>query len=415
MDTSLTPVTTSLDVELLRNDFPALHQRAHDHPLVYLDNAATTQKPQQVIDRISRYYESENSNVHRGVHYLSQVATDAYEGARRTIASYINATDPREVIFTRGTTESINLVAACFGESLEPGGEVLISTMEHHSNIVPWQMLCEKRECTLKVIPLSDSGEIIYEEFERLLSERTRILAVCHTSNALGTINPIRQMIRDAHALEVPVLIDGAQALPHGPVDVQELDCDFLCFSSHKMFGPTGVGILYGKEAMLESLPPYQGGGDMIESVSFEGTTYNELPHRFEAGTPNIAGVIGLEAAVKYLQKASPSAIAAYEAELTEYATKTLSAIEGLRIIGTARQKVPVVSFLVGNIHPYDCGTILDRLGIAVRTGHHCTQPLMQRFGIPGTARASFAFYNTFEEVDVLADGIRKAKSMLMR
>lgn len=415
MDTTLTPATTTLDVEVLRRDFPALHQRAHDRPLVYLDNAATTQKPQSVIDRIRRYYESENSNVHRGVHYLSQLATDAYEGARRTIASYINATDPREVIFTRGTTESINVVAASFGASFAPGDEVLISTMEHHSNIVPWQMLCEKRGCTLQVIPVSDKGEIVYEEFERLLSERTRILAVCHTSNALGTVNPIERMIRDAHALGVPVLIDGAQALPHGPVDVQALDCDFLCFSSHKMFGPTGVGVLYGKQDLLETLPPYQGGGDMIESVSFEGTTYNELPHRFEAGTPNIAGVVGLEAAVKYLQEVSPAAISSYEAELTAYATKTLSSVEGVRIVGTAENKVPVMSFLVGDIHPYDCGTILDRLGIAVRTGHHCTQPLMHRLGIPGTARASLAFYNTFDEVDALADGIRKVKSMLMR
>ncbi len=415
MDTTLTSATAALDVEKLRKDFPALHQRAYDRPLVYLDNAATTQKPQSVIDRIRRYYESENSNVHRGVHYLSQVATDAYEGARRTIASYINASDPCEVIFTRGTTESINVVASSFGSSFGPGDEVLISTMEHHSNIVPWQMLCEKRGCTLKVIPVSDNGEIVYDEFERLLSERTKILAVCHTSNALGTINPVQRMIRDAHALGVPVLIDGAQALPHGPVDVQELDADFLCFSSHKMFGPTGVGVLYGKQDLLESLPPYQGGGDMIESVSFDGTTYNELPHRFEAGTPNIAGVIGLEAAVKYLQKVSPAAISSYEAELTEYASKTLSSIEGVRIVGTAGKKVPVMSFLVGDIHPYDCGTILDRLGIAVRTGHHCTQPLMHRFGIPGTARASLAFYNTFEEVDALADGIRKAKSMLMR
>ncbi|MBT8399048.1 MAG: cysteine desulfurase [Rhodothermia bacterium] len=404
-----------MNVELLRKDFPALHQSAHDHPLVYLDNAATTQKPQSVIDRIRRYYESENSNVHRGVHFLSQLATDAYEGARRTIASYINASDPREVIFTRGTTESINLVASSYGASFVPGDEVLISTMEHHSNIVPWQMLCERRGCTLKVIPVSDEGEIIYEEFERLLSERTKILAVCHTSNALGTVNPIQRMIRDAHALGVPVLIDAAQALPHGPMDVRELDCDFLCFSSHKMFGPTGVGVLYGKQDLLESLPPYQGGGDMIESVSFEGTTYNELPHRFEAGTPNIAGVIGLEAAVKYLQKVSPAAISSYEAELTDYATKTISSIDGVRIVGTAKRKVPVMSFLVGDIHPYDCGTILDRLGIAVRTGHHCTQPLMHRFGIPGTARASLAFYNTFGEVDALADGIRKAKSMLMR
>ncbi len=413
MDTTTQKVATAFDAATYSRDFPALDQTVHEHKLVYLDNAATTHKPRPVIDRIVRYYESENSNVHRGVHHLSQIATDAYEGARTRIARYINARDAREIVFTRGTTEAINLVAHSFGQAnISAGHEVLISAMEHHSNIVPWQLLCELRGARLVVVPVSDSGELVYEEFEKLLGERTRLVAICHTSNALGTINPIRRMVRDAHALGVPVLVDGAQALPHGPVDVQDLDCDFLCFSGHKMFGPTGIGVLYGKLEQLDALPPYQGGGDMIDTVSFNGTTFNEIPHRLEAGTPNIAGVVGLAAAVDYLEKVGPNEIAAYERELTAYATARLLDEGGICIYGTAAQKTSVISFLVDNVHPYDAGTILDRLGIAVRTGHHCTQPLMQRFGIPGTVRASFAFYNTFDEVDALVAGVRKVKEM---
>lgn len=413
MDTTAQKVAAKFDAATYREDFPALNQVVHDHELVYLDNAATTQKPRSVIDRIVRYYELENSNVHRGVHFLSQAATDAYEGARARIARYINAREPREIVFTRGTTESVNLVAHSFGlANISGGDEVLISAMEHHSNIVPWQLLCERVGARLVVAPVADSGELVYEEFENLLGERTRLVAICHTSNALGTVNPVRQIIRDAHALGVPVLVDGAQALPHGPVDVQALDCDFLCFSGHKMFGPTGIGVLYGKFDRLDALPPYQGGGDMIETVSFDGTTFNEVPHRLEAGTPNIAGVVGLAAAVDYLDSVGPDAIVAYERELTAYATSQLTAEGGVRIYGTAPHKTSVISFLVDGVHPYDAGTILDRLGVAVRTGHHCTQPLMQRFGIPGTVRASFAFYNTFVDVDALVAGVRKVKQM---
>ena len=407
------PDVDTFDVYRVREQFPALRQEVYGRPLVYLDNAATSQKPASVIERIRTYYESENSNVHRGVHFLSQKATDAYEDARTRIAAFINAGSIRQTIFTRGTTEAINLVASTFGrQRIGRRDQVLITEMEHHSNIVPWQMLCESAGAELKVVPVTDAGEIIYEEFERLLGGRVKLLALPHVSNTLGTINPVKRMIGDAHALGIPVLVDGAQAVPHMRVDVRDLDCDFYCFSSHKMFGPTGMGVLYAKEKHLESMPPYQGGGDMIETVSFEKTTYNDLPHRYEAGTPNIAGGIGFGAAVDFMEATGRAAIAAHERDILEYATERMLEIEGVRLYGTAREKASVLSFLVDAVHPYDAGTILDRLGIAVRTGHHCTQPLMRRFGIPGTVRASFALYNTREDVDALIDGVRKVKEM---
>ena len=403
----------AFDVYRVREQFPALRQEVYGLPLVYLDNAATSQKPASVIERIRTYYEAENSNVHRGVHFLSQKATDAYEDARIRIAAFIGAGSIRQTIFTRGTTEAINLVASTFGrQRVGRRDQVLITEMEHHSNIVPWQMLCEAVGAELKVVPVTDAGEIIYEEFERLLGGRVKLLAFPHVSNTLGTINPIKRMIADAHALGIPVLVDGAQAVPHMRVDVRDLDCDFYCFSSHKMFGPTGMGVLYAKEEHLESMPPYQGGGDMIETVSFEKTTYNDLPHRFEAGTPNIAGGIGFGEAVDFMERTGRAAIAAHERDILEYATERMLEIDGVRLYGTAREKASVLSFLVDDVHPYDAGTILDRLGIAVRTGHHCTQPLMRRFGIPGTVRASFALYNTREDVDALVEGVRKVKKM---
>ncbi len=415
MQTLETQAATAYDIEKIRADFPALHQTIYDgQPLVYLDNAASAQKPQRVIDRLMAYYAWEHSNVHRGVHHLSQNATEAYEGARAQIARFINAPNPYQIIYTRGATEAINLVAASYGRShVGEGDEVVISAMEHHSNIVPWQMLCQEKGATLRVIPVNDRGELIMEAYERLLSNRTKLVAFVHVSNSLGTVNPVRRMIEAAHQRDIPVLIDGAQAVQHMTVDVQALDCDFYCFSGHKMFGPTGIGILYGKEALLEAMPPYQGGGDMIETVTFERTTYGALPHKFEAGTPHIAGAIGLAAAVGYLQDLGLDAIARYEHHLLAYAHQRLQEIDDLRLIGTAAQKASVVSFLVGAIHPYDAGTILDRLGIAVRTGHHCTMPLMQRFGLPGTVRASFALYNTREEVDKLVEGLHKVKKLL--
>lgn len=413
LGTEQVPASGTFDVEAIREQFPALQHEVYGRPLVYLDNAATSQKPQSVIDRIAHYYSVENSNVHRGVHYLSQQATDAYEAARKRTASFVHAEADSEIIYTRGTTEAINLVAATFGRvHVGEGDAVLISAMEHHSNIVPWQMLCEERGAELKVIPISDEGEIVYEEFERLLSEDVKLLAVNHVSNTLGTINPLKRMIQSAHDLGVAVLVDGAQAVPHMKVDVQDLDCDFYCFSSHKMFGPTGIGVLYGKAEHLNAMPPYQGGGDMIETVSFEKTTYNEPPHKFEAGTPNIAGVIGLGAAIEFLEGVGQEAVSAYEAELLAYATARMSEIDDMRFIGVAEQKASVLSFLIGDVHPYDAGTILDRLGIAVRTGHHCTQPLMRRFGIPGTVRASFALYNTKDEVDALVEGAKRVQEM---
>ncbi len=401
------------DVDKIRKDFPILNQRVHGKPLVYLDNAATSQKPQVVIDALVRYYTEFNSNVHRGVHLLSEQATKAYEDSRLKIQRFINAKLSEEIIFTRGTTEGINLVAQSFGRAnLHEGDEIIISGMEHHSNIVPWQMLCAEKKATLRVIPIDDNGEIILDEFEKLLNNRTKLVALTQVSNALGTINPIKQMIETAHEYNVPVLIDGAQAIPHLRVDVQELDCDFYVFSSHKMFGPTGIGVLYGKKSLLEAMPPYQCGGDMIKSVTFEKTIYNDLPYKFEAGTPNIADTITFGAAIDYLNSLDFDAIHEYEQELLEYATEKLSAVNDLTIIGTAREKAGVISFTLDGIHPHDIGTILDTEGIAIRTGHHCAQPVMQRFHVPATARASFAFYNTKEEVDALVDGINKVKEI---
>ena len=404
------------DAEAVRADFPALDQEVHGRPLVYLDNAATSQKPQAVLDRLRDYYAQENANIHRGVHALSQRATDAYEAARQEIAHFIGAEDDAEVIFTRGCTEGINLVASTFGRtSVREGDEVVISAMEHHSNIVPWQMLCEQQGARLRVIPISDAGELDYDAYLDLLSGKTKLVAVAHISNALGTINPVQAMIRDAHARGIPVLVDGAQAVPHGPVDVRELDADFYCFSGHKTFGPTGIGVLYGKRQHLEAMPPYQGGGDMIDEVTFERTTYNTLPHKFEAGTPHIAGVLGLAEAVRYLQKLGPDAVRQYEADLLTYATEQVKQIDGVRLVGTAREKASVLSFLMADVHPYDAGLLLDRMGIAVRTGHHCTQPLMRRLGIPGTIRASFAFYNTRADVDRLVEGLREVRRQMGR
>jgi len=411
---SESPLITSREkLDLVRADFPVLATQVHGQQIAYLDNAATSQKPQVVIDRISSYYQHENANVHRGVHTLSQIATDTYEDSRKRIAEFIGAGSSREVVFTRGTTDSINLVAACLGvQGIGAGDEILISEMEHHSNIVPWQLLCERSGAKLRVIPVSESGELEYDEFERMLSERTKLVALVHVSNSLGTINPVRRIVSDAHVIGVPVLLDGAQAAPHMRVDVSDLDVDFYCLSSHKLFGPTGFGVLYGKAALLEALPPYQGGGDMIDEVDFAGTTFNEIPHKFEAGTPNIAAAIGFATALDYLEELGYDWIAEQEADLLAYSTSRLKEIEGIRIVGEAENKVSVVSFLLGNTHPYDVGTVLDRLGIAVRTGHHCTQPLMKRYGIPGTVRASFAFYNTREEIDRLVSGLFKAEKM---
>ena len=397
-----------------RHHFPLLRQRVNGKPLVYFDNAATSQKPQVVIDTLMRYYEEENSNIHRGVHYLSERATQAYEAARVKVQHFLNAAHHREIIFVRGTTEGINLVSSTYGPmKVGPGDEILISTMEHHSNIVPWQILCEKTGGVLRVIPINDAGEIILGEYEKLLTPRTKIVALTHVSNALGTINPVRKMIDLAHAQGIPVLIDGAQAVPHMKVDVRELDADFYTFSAHKMFGPTGVGILYGKTKLLDAMPPYQGGGDMIKSVTFEKTIYNDLPYKFEAGTPSIAGGIGLGAAIDYMNELDMAGVAAFEQELLSYATRLVGEIAGLRIIGTAREKAGVLSFVIEGIHPHDIGTILDDEGIAIRTGHHCAQPVMQRFGVPATARASFAFYNTKEEIDVFIGALRKVIEVL--
>ena len=406
--------TYKLNVEEVRKDFPILHRQVNGKPLIYFDNGATSQKPQQVIDVINRYYQHENSNIHRGIHTLSQEATNAYEKARTTVQQFISAKHNHEVIFTSGTTGSINLVTSSFGKKhIHAGDEIIISTMEHHSNIVPWQMLCEEKGAILKVIPINDKGELLIEEFKKLLSSKTKLVAVTHVSNTLGTINPVRELIKLAKAAGAFVLIDGAQAVPHTKVDVQDLDCDFYAFSAHKMFGPTGVGILYGKEAILNELPPYQGGGDMIKTVTFEKTTYNELPHKFEAGTPNIVGGLGLAAAIDYMNNIGIENIEAYEHELLNYATQKIKKIEGIRIIGEATNKASVLSFLIDGTHPTDIGMIIDKLGIAIRTGHHCTEPLMNRFNIPGTTRASFAFYNTKEEIDTFILALERALKML--
>jgi len=400
---------TLWDVERIRADFPVLHQSVNGKPLIYLDNGASSQVPQVVIDRGIFYIEQEHSNIHRGVHYLSQRATTAYEGAREKVKRFINARESRECIFVRGTTEGINLVMHGYGRKfIGEGDEVVISAMEHHANIVPWQMLCEEKGARLRVIPMNDAGELILDEYDALLNTRTKLVALTHVSNALGTINPIKDMIAQAHKYGVPVLIDGAQSAPHMPVDVQDLDCDFYAFSGHKMYAPTGSGIIYGKAQLLEMMNPFQGGGDMIKNVTFEKTTYAELPNKMEAGTPAIASQIGLGAAIDYLNSIGREQAAAWENELLRYATERVSAIEGVRIIGTAKKKASVLSFVIDGIHPHDIGTILDQEGIAVRAGHHCAQPVMQRFNVPATARASFAFYNTKEEIDVLAQTIEK-------
>ena len=400
-------MSTGFDAERVRADFPVLQQLINGKPLVYLDNGATSQKPQAVIDELVRYYSTENANVHRGVHTLSQNATEDYEGARAKVKRLLNAADDHEIIFTRGTTDSINMVAQSYGrQNIGPGDEIIVSNMEHHSNIVPWQMLCEEKGSVLRVVPIDDAGELLMDEYERMLSPRTKLVSITQVSNALGTILPVEQIIDMAHAQGVPVMLDGAQAVPHMAVDVRKLDCDFYAFSGHKIFGPTGIGILYGKAELLDAMPPVQGGGDMIKSVTFEKTIYNDLPYKFEAGTPNIAGAIGLGAALDYVQAVGYEAFGAYEEELLEYGTKALESIGGLRIIGTSPRKAGILSFVIDNIHPHDIGTILDAEGVAIRTGHHCAQPVMQRFQIPATARASLAMYNTTEDIDALVKAI---------
>ena len=413
MSALVSTVEAGFDVERVREDFPVLKQKVHGKPLVYLDNAATSQKPLAVIEAIRRFYEVDCANIHRGVHELSQRSTAAYEQTRAKVKQFLNPRTKNELIFVRGATEGINLVAQSWGRKcVKTGDEIVISAMEHHSNIVPWQMLCEEKGAKLRVIPINDRGELLMEEYEKLLGPRTRMVAVTHVSNALGTINPVREIVELAHKAGAVALIDGAQAVPHMKVDVQALDADFYAFSGHKLFGPTGTGVLYGKTKLLNAMPPYQGGGDMIRTVTFEKTTYNDLPYKFEAGTPNIAGGIGLGAAIDYVNGIGLDKIAAYEHELLVYGTEALSDIPGLRLIGTAREKAAVLSFVMEGIHPHDIGTVLDRMGIAVRTGHHCAQPVMDRFGVPATTRASLAFYNTTAEIDALAAGLRKVKEM---
>ncbi len=403
----------AFDVARVREDFPILAEQVHGKTLVYLDNANTTQKPKSVLDALQHYYEHDNANIHRATHLLSERATKAYEGARERVRRFINARETAEVVYTRGCTDGLNLVAQSFARPrLKPGDEILVSWMEHHSNIVPWQMVAEQTGATLKVVPITDDGVLMLDEYDRLLSDRTKLVSIIHVSNALGTITPIDTIISKAHARGIPVMVDGAQAAPHLPVDVQALDCEFYAFSAHKMYGPTGIGALYGKRALLESMPPYQGGGDMIASVTFEKTTYNELPYKFEAGTPNIAGVVGFGAAVDYLRQFDMQAIAAHEHDLLTHATEAVGAIPGVRIIGQAPQKAGVLSFVLDGVHPHDIGTILDREGVAIRTGQHCAQPVMDRYGVPATARASFAIYNTHDEIDVLARAVRKVKEM---
>lgn len=400
-------------IEACRVDFPALQQDVHGHPLVYLDSAASAQAPESVIEAVARYQRYDHANVHRGVHTLSGRATDAYEGARDKVRAFVNAGSRREIVFTSGTTESINLVAQSYCRPrIGPGDQILISHMEHHSNIVPWQLVCEQTGAELVVAPIDEKGQIELDEFERLIGERTRIIAISHVSNALGTINPVRQIVQLARSREIPVLIDGAQGVPHMPIDVTDIACDFYAFSAHKMFGPTGVGVLFAREARLDVMPPYQGGGDMILEVSFDGTTYNDLPYKFEAGTPNIAGVIGLGAAVDYLGLLGMERVAAYEQELLSYLIEQLQSVDGVRLIGTSANKASVQSFLLDDIHPHDIGTILDHQGVAIRTGHHCAMPVMDLFGIPGTARASLALYNTREDVDRLVAALEQARTI---
>lgn len=412
-DESVGTKQIALNLVQIRSDFPILQQIVHGKPLVYLDNAATTQKPQVVIDTIDKYYSTENSNIHRGVYYLSEVATEGYENARAKVRQFINAKSSKEIVFLRGTTEGINLVASSYGKkNINTGDEIIISHMEHHSNIVPWQILSEEKDAKLRVIPINDKGELILEEYEKLLNERTKLVSIVYVSNSLGTINPVRKIIELAHEKNIPVLVDAAQAVQHLRTDVQDLNCDFLVFSGHKIFGPTGIGVLYAKEDILQEMPPYQGGGDMISSVTFEKTHYKNIPHKFEAGTPNIAGAIGLGAALEYLQDIGFEKIIPHESDLVNYATEALSSVKELKLIGTARHKASVVSFVINGVHPHDVGTILDREGVAIRTGHHCTQPVMDRFNVPATSRASFAFYNTRDEIDALVNGIHKVKKI---
>jgi cysteine desulfurase/selenocysteine lyase len=407
-------IRTAFDIARVRQDFPILKEMVHGKPLVYLDNAATSQKPRAVIEAEQRFYENLCSNIHRGVHWLSEHATEAYEETRVKVQRFLNAAESREIIFVRGTTEAINLVASTYGKgNIQAGEEIIISAMEHHSNIVPWQILCGEKGARLRIAPIFDNGELDLEGFERLLNTRTRFVAVTHVSNVLGTVNPVAEIIRMAHQWNVPVLVDGAQAAPHLKADVRALDCDFYTLSGHKLFAPTGIGVLYGKAKLLEAMPPYQGGGDMIASVSFEKTQYNTIPYKFEAGTPNIAGTLGLGAAIDYVNRLGFENFGPYEHELLAYATEAISRVEGVRLIGTAKEKAAVISFVLDGIHPHDVGTILDREGIAVRTGHHCAQPLMDRFNVPATTRASLAFYNTFEEIEALEKGIRKVKEFL--
>ena len=407
------PSATSLDITAVRKDFPILASQVHGKPLVYLDNAATSQKPSCVIDALTRFYQLDNANIHRGVHQLSERSTESYEAARDKTRRFLNAATTRSIIFVRGATEGINLVARTYGgTNVRAGDEIVISAMEHHSNIVPWQMLCEEKSAVLRVIPINERGELEFDEFEKLLNHRTRLVAVSHVSNALGTINPVREIVKAAHGWDVPVLIDGAQAVPHMKVDVQDLDCDFYVFSGHKVFGPTGIGVLYGRERLLEDMPPWKGGGDMIRSVTFAKTTYNDLPYKFEAGTPNIAGVIGLGTAIDYVDQIGMDAAAAHEHDLLQYGTRALESLSGLRLIGTAREKAGVLSFVIDGVHPHDAATILDREGVAIRAGHHCAQPVMDRFGVTATTRASLAFYNTREDIDALVAGIQKVKEV---
>jgi cysteine desulfurase / selenocysteine lyase len=407
------PASAALDVAAFRADFPILARRVRGKPLVYLDNAATSQKPRAVIEALARYYETTNANVHRGVYLLSEEATAAYEGAREKARAFLNAREAREIVFVRGTTEGVNLVASSYGRrNLQPGDEIVVSAMEHHSNIVPWQLICEERGATLRVVPMNGAGELRTDEFERLLGERTKLVALVHVSNSLGTINPVRDLIARARAHGIPVLLDGAQAAPHLPVDVQDLDCDFYTVSGHKMFGPTGIGVLYGKAERLEAMPPYQGGGDMIKSVTFAKTTYADLPAKFEAGTPDIAGAVGLGAAIDYLGALDWRAVAAHEADLLAYAGARLAEVPGVRLVGTAAHKASVISFVMEGVHAHDVGTIVDQEGVAIRTGHHCTQPVMEFFGVAATARASFAFYNTREDADALVAALGKVRKV---
>lgn len=404
---------SNYDIQKIRADFPICERKVYNKTLAYLDNAATTQKPKVVIDTIVKYYSEDNANIHRGVHYLSQISTAAFEGTRENIREYIHAKKTSEIIFTKGTTDAINLVASSFGRKfINEGDEIIVSALEHHSNLVPWQLLCNEKRAKLRIVPVNDKGEFQFEAYEMMLSEKTKLVAVAHVSNALGTVNPIKEIISKAHEQNIPVMIDGAQGIPHFQINVQELDCDFYCFSGHKFYAPMGVGVLYGKEDFLLKMDPYQMGGEMVDQVSFDKTTFNELPFKFEAGTPNVEAVLGLNAALNYVKEIGVEKIAAYEAELLTYATEKLSEIEGIRIIGTAKNKVSVLSFLIGEIHPYDAGMIIDKLGVAVRTGHHCAQPILDQFKIPGTIRASFAMYNTKEEIDQLVAAVKQVKVM---